>query len=166
MAKITWQVLEDNGGGLYLVVFDSEDKAVGFYTGYEYGDDTLLDDLEYLKSSTHLESDEVIWDMDLPEGKTPQEMYDKLISYQYGLELIADETCVYYDRMGSAGRKAFKAEDYADRLWWCDVCKKIKAMGEFERGFMKISHLDDIYTLEGENCNECGNFIFPIKKTN
>ena len=32
MAKITWQVLEDNGGGLYLVVLDSEDRAVGFYT--------------------------------------------------------------------------------------------------------------------------------------
>lgn len=111
MAKITWQVLEDNGGGLYLAVFDSEDKVVGFYTGYEYGDDTLLDDLEYLKSSEHLESDEVIGDMDLPEGKTPQEMYDELISYPYGVELIADETCVYYDRMGSAGSKAFKAKN-------------------------------------------------------
>ena len=46
-----YQVIEDNGGGLTLVVFDENGHVEYLHSGYEYGTPgRLLEDLENLKS--------------------------------------------------------------------------------------------------------------------
>ena len=102
--KLSYQVLEDDGGGLHLAVFDDSD-CIWFASDYEYHPDGLREDIAALQGGEHPVRDE--WESNLPEGYTAQEMYDELTSYEYGWEIIADDAGVYPDRMGVAGCKVF-----------------------------------------------------------
>ena len=105
--KLSYQVLEDNGGGLHLAIFDG-DKCIWYASGYEHRPDSLLEDIEALQDSHPLQDG---WESDLPDGYTPQQLYDELTSYEYGWEIIADESATYPDRMGAAGQRAFGLDD-------------------------------------------------------
>ena len=105
MAKtLSYQVLEDNGGGLHLAIFDS-DACIWYGTGYEHSPDNLQEDIAALRDGGHPLQDG--WESDLPDGYTPQQLYDEFTSYEYGWEIIADETSIYPHHMGVAGRMAF-----------------------------------------------------------
>lgn len=109
--KLGYQVIEDDGGGLHLAVFDG-DACIWYACSYEYNPEGLREDIAALKEGSHPVVDR--WETNLPDGYTPQQMYDKLISYEYGWEIIADDAGVYPERMGAAGRMAFGLEIYDD----------------------------------------------------
>ena len=70
-----YQVIEDNGGGLTLVVFDDNNKVEYLHNGYEYNHGQLKQDLNALESG-----DDPLTDW---EGNTenPQEVYNQMTSY-------------------------------------------------------------------------------------
>jgi len=106
--KLSYQVLEDNAGGLHLAVFDG-DTCIWYASGYEHSPDNLQEDIAALYSGGHPLQDG--WESDLPDGYTPQQLYDELTSYEYGWEIIADDAGVYPERMGAAGRMVFGLDD-------------------------------------------------------
>ena len=105
----TFQVLEDNGGGLHLAVFDSNDKCIWYASGYEHNPGGLREDIAALKEGSHPVVDE--WEPNLPEGYTPQQLYDELTSHEYGWQIIADDVGIYPERMGAAGCAVFGLDD-------------------------------------------------------
>ena len=105
---LPFQVIEDNGGGLHLAVFD-DDVCIYYASGYEHSPAHLQEDMAALYSGRHPLQDG--WESDLPDGYTPQQLYDNLTSFEYGWEIIADDAGVYPERMGAAGRIVFGLDD-------------------------------------------------------
>ena len=103
--RLSYQVLEDNGGGLHLAVF-SGDECIYYASGLEHLPVADVQEmLQALRDGAHPVDDG--WESDLPDGYTPQQLYDEFTSYEYGWEIIADETSIYPHHMGVAGRMAF-----------------------------------------------------------
>jgi hypothetical protein len=100
MEKLTYQAIEDNGGGLTLVIFDAQNEVVYLHSGYEYNPGQLTEDLDALKT-TDPRTD---WE---GNSETPQGDYDQLTSYEYGWQIVADDDGIYPDVMGAAARKEF-----------------------------------------------------------
>src|SRR5690554_6667309 len=107
--KLSYQVIEDNAGNLYLAVFDDNDECIYFASGFEHDPDNLQESIAGLRDGDHPVRDG--WESDFPDGYTPQLLYDDLTSDEYGWEIIADDAGVYPDRMGAAGRMAFGLDD-------------------------------------------------------
>jgi hypothetical protein len=103
--KLSYQVIEDNGGNLYLAVFDDNDECIYFASGFEHDPDNLQESIAALKEGSHPVADK--WESDFPDDYTPQQLYDDLTSDEYGWEIIADDAGVYPERMGAAGRMVF-----------------------------------------------------------
>lgn len=109
-----YQVIEDNGGGLTLVVFDENGYVEYLHNGYEYGTDgRLLEDLENLKSG---DNPVVDWE---GNEENPQSVYDNITSYECGWEIVADNDGIYPEKMGYAARIEF------------GISKKIKKVFEW-----------------------------------
>ncbi len=102
------QVIEDNGGGLHLYVFDEQGHMVYAHSGYEYEDDHLMDDIEQLLLSDSVDG---WWGCD----DNPQEGYDSLTQNEFGYEVVADiengKCVLYINRMGTAAIIAFDVKD-------------------------------------------------------
>ena len=99
--KLRWQVLEDNGGGLQLAVFEGG-RVIFYGHGYEHNEDGLRSDIEALREGQHPIRGG--WEMPVDD---PQAAYDELTSYEYGWAVVADDEGVYYDRMGAAAQRVF-----------------------------------------------------------
>lgn len=105
MKKIVkYEVIEDNGGGLYLVVFDSNDKCVYLHDGYEYVPGQLTADVKAIVNGADPTIDG--WD---GNAEDPQYAYAAITSYQYGWAIVADNTFIYTNRMGGAAQLEFGA---------------------------------------------------------
>ena len=93
-------IIEDNGGGLTLVVFDDNGSISYLRTGYEYILGQLTNDLIELANgsapSTWYNCEE-----------NPEEIYNDFLSHEYGWEIIADNDRLYSDKMGVTGRLEF-----------------------------------------------------------
>jgi len=101
MVPLTWQVIEDNGGGLHLAVFDGE-RVIFYGHGYEHNEDGLRADLEALRNGADPRTD--AWETPVDD---PQVAYDDLTRHEYGWQVVADQDGVYYDRMGAAAQRVF-----------------------------------------------------------
>ena len=109
MAKrLSYVVIEDNAGGLHLAIFRGN-KCIWYGSGYERNLDRLKEDINALQNR----SDPVQegWESDLPDGYTAQEVYDEITGCDYGWSIIADETNIYPEHMGVAGRIAFEIDE-------------------------------------------------------
>lgn len=106
--RLSYQVLEDNGGGLHLAIFDNN-ECIWFASGYEFIPDNLREDVAALQDGANPVQDG--WEFYLPDGYTAQQLYDEFTSCEYGWQIIADETNIYPYRMGIAGRIAFGLEN-------------------------------------------------------
>lgn len=107
MAKLTWQVVEDNGGGLHLFVFEEND-VIYYADGYEHSDDALRDAVQALRDGRDPRAEG--WELPIwvVEGEHDiQRIYDELTSNQYGWQIVADQDGIYPDRMGAAALRAF-----------------------------------------------------------
>ena len=102
--RLNYQVLEDNGGGLHLAVFN-DNECIWFASSYEFIPDNLREDIAALRDGANPLQDG--WEFYLPEGYTPQRLYNEFTSQKHGWQIIADETNIYPHRMGAAGRMAF-----------------------------------------------------------
>lgn len=92
-----YEVIEDNGGGLTLVVFNKNGKVDYLHSGYEYEKHgRLICDLEALKNGDNPVAD---WD---GNEDNPQAVYDNIVSFEYGWEIVADNDGMYPDKMGCA----------------------------------------------------------------
>lgn len=97
-----YKAIEDNGGGLYLAVYDSEGlKVVYFHSGYEYVPSQLKTDIKELKNGAEPERE---WE---GNAENPQESYDNITSYEYGWKVVDDNNGMYFEDMGSAAHTEF-----------------------------------------------------------
>lgn len=103
--KKKFVIIEDNGGGLTLIIFDDNDsnKVSYLHTGYEYILGQLTNDLIELANG----ADPSTW-----EGceENPEEIYNDFLFHEYGWEIIADNDGLYPSKMGAAGRLEFGIE--------------------------------------------------------
>lgn len=104
-----FEVIEDNGGGLTLVVFNAEGEVDYIHSGYEYTQGQLQNDLKALKNGGNPVED---WDgncggLEWEYGTDPQAIYDDIKSYEYGWEVVADNECLYPEKMGGAALSEF-----------------------------------------------------------
>ncbi len=114
--KLPFQVMEDNGGGLYLVVFD-EDREIIFLSGeYEYEHTILTNALIDISNKTIDEAKSIVnsWKTNLNNFNNDRSnlnyasIYEKLTTDKIGCFIIADNQNIYPALMGSAGAIEFK----------------------------------------------------------
>ena len=108
--RLGYQVIEDNGGNLYLAIFD-DDSCIWFDYGFECDPDGLRENIAALHDGAHPVKDG--WMSNIPDDYTPQQLYNELTSHEYGWEIIADDAGIYPDRMGASGRMAFGFDVWA-----------------------------------------------------
>lgn len=106
-----YDVIEDNGGGLHLYVWDAAGKRVIYaHSGYEYNRGDLSDCIEALRAGE--DPIDAGW-----EGAEddPQAAYD---AWTYppngGWQIVADQHGTYPKVMGAAARLEFGVSDDAD----------------------------------------------------
>lgn len=92
-------VFEDNGGGLTLAIWYSDDFFC--HAGYEFNEGSLIDDLVNLASGGNPNDWENMDDMTMSE-------WEELISAEYGGHIILDMDGLNSAIMGSAGRWEFE----------------------------------------------------------
>lgn len=103
-----YEVLEDNAGGLTLVVFDNDGNVEYLHMGYEHRPKDLLTDLEVLKQGANPKDE---WD---GNDDTPQETYNGLKEFMGvpdGIQVVADSDGIYSDLMGYTAHEEFGLED-------------------------------------------------------
>lgn len=97
MSAKQYQVIEDNGGGVYLFVFGEAGAVTQVIGNLEYAEPGSLDNLSLDEART--------WEGLLDD---PQAAYDDLAKFDFGWQVIADQDGVYPDRMGRAGQRLFQ----------------------------------------------------------
>lgn len=102
MTNLSYQVIEDNSGGLHMAVFDVDGSVRWMHSGYQYHEQDLLSDIEKIRAGEDPAVDG--WEAD---EVNRQELYDEIMSYTNGYEVIADTDSVYAELMGNAGQRAF-----------------------------------------------------------
>lgn len=113
-----YKVIEDNGGGLTLVVFAQDGETIEYiHTGYEYNPGQLSSDIEAMKNG---EDPEHEWegndlydieDMDDPEEFESWFPWDQKDA---GWKVVADNGGIYPEDMGAAARNEFLREEKED----------------------------------------------------
>ena len=94
----SYSVIEDNGGGLHLAIIEDTpdgERCVYFGSGYEHKIGCLHTYLQLLTTGANVRTQ---W---LQTGD-PQERYDSISSWEYGSDIVEDESRTYHDRMGKA----------------------------------------------------------------
>ncbi len=100
-----YEVIEDNGGGLHLVIFATNGEVEYLHSGYEYGTSgRLINDLKALNKG-----DNPVIDWEGNE-EDPQAVYDNITSFEYGWEVVADNYGIYPRKMGCAACIEFGIE--------------------------------------------------------
>ena len=99
MTRISYEVIEDNGGGLSLFV-SRGDQVVYSHTGYEYNPGQLTEDLAALAAGSDVEE----WDGCGEDPQAERADFDRL---EYGSSIVADGTGTYPDKMGSSANLEF-----------------------------------------------------------
>lgn len=113
-----YMAIEDNGGGLTLVVFAADGETIEYLlSGYEYNPGQLSEDLGYLNGGADpakewdgnfLDDEEMTAHMENPhdcENWFPWEQRGQ------GWNIVADNDGIYPEAMGVAARMEFKRED-------------------------------------------------------
>lgn len=110
-----YKVIEDNGGGLTLVVFAQDDETIEYiHTGYEYNPGQLTEDLEALKNGDDPVADwdgnelDSVEDMENPEDLESWFPWDQK---GIGWEVVADNKGIYPEDMGSIAKTEFGIDD-------------------------------------------------------
>jgi hypothetical protein len=98
MANQKYQVIEDNGGNMYLFFFE-EDKVILGFTDIEFVEPGDLDNISL--------NDALDWDNPLSD---PQKVYNNIISYEFGWDVVADQDGIYPDLMGRAAQIVYHIE--------------------------------------------------------
>lgn len=105
-----YQVIEDNGGGLTLIVYGENGEIEYIHTGYEYYPGQLLNDLEALKDGDDPARDWDGNDLYTTGMEHPEELESWFPWEQKGIgwEVVADNDGVYPEEMGEAASIEFE----------------------------------------------------------
>lgn len=118
-----YKVIEDNGGGLALVVFAQDEETIEYiHTGYEYNPGQLTEDLENLKNGDDPAED---WDNNMMDDEeliaSVREYRDSEPSeFEFwfpwdekgtGWDVVADNEGIYPEEMGAAAKIEFKIKN-------------------------------------------------------
>ena len=113
-----YEVIEDNGGGLSLAVWDKKcEKVVYFHTGFEYCQGDLKECIKELQNGACPEKE---WDgncggLQFDLGTDPQFLYDNIVSSDpCGWDIVADQDGIYHKRMGAAAMLEFGINECID----------------------------------------------------
>ena len=96
-----YEVLENNAGGLTLVVFGKNGLVEYIHSGYEYVPGSLKRDIQSLEDG---DDPAVEWE---GNAENPQAEYEEIVSFENGFEVVADNDGIYPDRMGAAASSEF-----------------------------------------------------------
>jgi hypothetical protein len=96
----TYQVIEDNAGGMYLFFFDGNKVILGV-ENIEFVTPGDLDNVTLDEAKT--------WDSQLDN---PQSHYDNITSYEFGWQVVADQNGIYPAAMGRAAQIAYRKVFY------------------------------------------------------
>lgn len=106
-----YKVIEDNGGGLILVVFAQDEETIEYiHTGYEYNPGQLIEDLDNLKKGDDPSEDWEGNELDSTEGMENPEDLESWFPWNQkgtGWEVVADNDGIYPEDMGAAARVEF-----------------------------------------------------------
>lgn len=106
--RVSYEVIEDNGGGLHLTVFNGTGNVIFYANGYEHmSADRLRTDIEALRNGDNTDG----WETNGMSREEMQEAYDNLTAHEYGWTVVAGEEGIYPERMGAAARLAFGIEE-------------------------------------------------------
>ena len=114
--KLPFQVMEDNGGGLYLIVFDENQEIIFLSGEYEYEHTILTNALIDISGKTIDEAKSIVnsWKTNVNnfnDNKSDLDytsIYEKLTQDRVGCFTIIDNQNIYPDLMGNAGTIEFK----------------------------------------------------------
>lgn len=102
-AKNTYQIIEDNGGNLYLFVWDEEKNIIGGIENLEHAQPGEYNDVKNGLANDPLKEIGG-WDGHMDD---PRAIYDELTHYQYGWTIVCDNGSLYPDTMGAAANLYF-----------------------------------------------------------
>lgn len=109
-----YKVIEDNGGGLTLVVFaEDADRIEYIHNGYEYNPGQLSKDIESLKNGDDPANEWEGNDLDdIDEIENPEEFesWFPWVQKDVGWKVVADNDGIYPEDMGSAAMMEFLTE--------------------------------------------------------
>ena len=114
--NLPFQVMEDNGGGLYLLIFD-EDREIIFLSGeYEYEHTILTNALIDISNKTIDEAKSIVnsWKTNINDFNNNRSnldytsVYEKLTQDRVGVFTIVDNLGIYPALMGNSGTIEFK----------------------------------------------------------
>ena len=94
-----YRVIEDNGGGLTLIVFGHHGEIAYVRSGYEHNRGALTRDIYALKAK----SNPKYWEGNLVNG----EDFDYWFPPEMDWEIVADNDGIYKDKMGISALKEF-----------------------------------------------------------
>jgi hypothetical protein len=104
-----YKVIEDNGGGLHLYVFERGGRCIWAHNAYEYSPGNLSDDLDALEAGDDPRRD---WEGGADD---PQALYESISGYEFGWEIVAEGSKrgrkLYKGRMGVAAQIEFGVSD-------------------------------------------------------
>lgn len=103
--KNTYQVIEDNGGGLHLFIFDENNKVVRGFSNLEYlSHEDFMDCIDGLKNG----DDGSTWEGQYDD---PQAIYDEFNESDFGSEVVGNESRIWPERMGRAAQLAYGIDE-------------------------------------------------------
>jgi hypothetical protein len=99
----TYKIIEDNGGGLYLFVFDSDGNVIDGIENLEYAP---AGEYNTVKSglATDPRAEIAGWDGHMDD---PQSSYSDVTGYEYGWSVVDDNGDLCVDAMGAAALRYF-----------------------------------------------------------
>lgn len=103
----SYQIIEDNGGNLYLFAFDEQDNVVGGIINLEYADAG-----EYNQVAEGLKSDPVAeiagWDGHMDDAAAT---YEQVTGYEFGWTIVDNNGDLRPHKMGAAAQRYFGIEE-------------------------------------------------------
>ncbi len=114
--KLPFQVMEDNGGGLYLVVFNEDLEIIFLFGEYEYEHTILTNALISISNKTIDEAKSIVnsWKTNVNDFNNDRSnlnyasIYEKLTTDKIGIFTIVDNQGVYPALMGNSGCIEFR----------------------------------------------------------
>lgn len=116
--KPKFEVIEDNGGGLSLLVYEDDNETIKYINnGYEYVLGSLIEDIEILSNGKYpVETwdGNILDDPEMCENVDDMKDRDNWFPFEHfrsGWDIVADNGGLYPEDMGEAARKEFHVED-------------------------------------------------------
>lgn len=109
--KLPFQVMEDNGGGLHLLIFNEDLEVIYMSSNFEINKGELTKALVEIMGETPTQIKTIIssWETSYDENSWDiMEEYEKLTQDKIGCFIIADNQNIYPALMGNSGCIEFR----------------------------------------------------------